>query len=84
MAKRFGGETSAAKMISEAMVEDVAEDTAEIELLKLQKKIAREERKRRREIEASKQKKAVWLLPTLLFLTMLVSWVFSQLGFVNS
>jgi hypothetical protein len=65
-----------------AMVEQgvlsIAEETSEIELNKLQKKIAREERKKRREIEAVKQKQAVWLLPSLLFLTMLISWFLSN------
>ena len=59
----------------------VSEDTAALELEKLQKKIAREERKKRREIEAASQKRATWLLPTLLLITMIVSWVLSQIRF---
>ncbi|MBQ6438397.1 hypothetical protein IJJ12_03390 [bacterium] len=57
----------------------VSDDTADIELEKLQKKIAREERKKRREIEAASQKRATWLLPSLLLATMLISWVLSRL-----
>jgi hypothetical protein len=64
--------------VVEQEVSGIAEDTSEIELSKLQKKIAREERKKRREIEAAKQKQAVWLLPSLLFLTMLISWFLSN------
>ncbi len=63
----------------EELAAAVSEDTAALELEKLQKKIAREERKKRREIEAQKQKKAIWLLPSLLFLTMALSWIFSKL-----
>lgn len=63
----------------EQAAEAVSEDTAKLELEKLQKKIAREERKQRREIEANKQKQAKWLLPTLLIVTMLLSWFLSRL-----
>ena len=67
--------------ISQEQAEAVSQDTAEIELEKLQRKIAREERKKRREIEAAKQKKAMWLLPTLLLTTMLISWILSRMNF---
>ena len=69
-----------AAVTPEEVAEAVSEDTAQLELEKLQKKIAREERKKRREIEASKQKQAKWLLPTLLLATMLLSWILSQLN----
>lgn len=59
----------------------VAEDTAAIELEKLQRKLAREERKKRREIEAASQKKAIWLLPSLLFVTMMLAWMLGKLKF---
>ncbi len=65
----------------EELAEAVSQDTAALELERLQKKIAREERKKRREIEAANQKKAVWLLPSLLFVTMCVAWIFSRLNF---
>jgi hypothetical protein len=61
------------------MVEEIDTETTELELEKLQKKIAREERRKRREIETEKQKKAIWLLPSLLFLTMLISWILAHL-----
>ncbi len=64
----------------EELAEAVSQDTAQLELEKLQKKIAREERKQRREIEANQQKQAKWLLPMLLFVTMLISWVLSNLA----
>jgi hypothetical protein len=63
----------------EEVAENIATETAEVELEKLQKKIGREERKKRREIEAAKQKKATWLLPSLLLATMLMAWVLSRL-----
>jgi len=72
-------EQQVAQNVTPEQVEAVSEDTAQLELEKLQKKIAREERKKRREIEASKQKQAKWLLPSLLLLTMLVSWFLSRL-----
>jgi hypothetical protein len=59
--------------------EHIAAETAEIELERLQKKISREERKKRREIEQTKQKKATWLLPSLLLATMVIAWILSQL-----
>jgi hypothetical protein len=62
-------------------IEEIEQDTADLELEKLQKKIARQERQKRREIEAAKQKKAIWLLPSLLFLTMFISWFLSNLHF---
>ena len=65
----------------EEVAEAVSEDTAQLELEKLQKKIAREERRKRREIEATKQKQAKWLLPSLLLGTMLLSWILSRLNF---
>ncbi len=65
--------------VTTEQVEAVSEDTAQLELEKLQKKIAREERKKRREIEASKQKQAKWLLPSLLLVTMVLSWFLSRL-----
>ncbi len=68
-----------AQVTPEELAAAVSEDTAALELEKLQKKIAREERKKRREIEAQKQKKAIWLLPSLLFLTTALSWLFSKL-----
>ena len=42
------------------MAAAVAEDTAALELEKLQRKLAREERKKRKEIEAKSRKKAQW------------------------
>lgn len=65
----------------EAMAAAVAEDTAALELEKLQRKLAREERKKRKEIEAKSRKKAQWLLPALLFLTIAIAWVFTNLNF---
>lgn len=61
--------------------EAVAEDTAQIELERLQKKLAREERKKRKEIEAASQKKAIFVLPALLVATMALAFVFSYLRF---
>ncbi len=66
---------------TEEMAAAVAEDTAALELEKLQRKLAREERKKRKEIEAESQKKAQWLLPTLLLLTVTIAWVFTHLSF---
>jgi len=56
----------------------VSEDTAALELEKLQRKLAREERKARREIEAAKQKKAMWVLPVLLAITTSLAWILSK------
>ena len=70
-----------AAVTPEEVAEAVSEDTAQLELEKLQKKIAREERKKRREIEAANQRKAVWLLPSLLLGSMSLAWIFSQLNF---
>ena len=69
-----------AAVTPEEVAEAVSEDTAQLELEKLQKKIAREERRKRREIEATKQKQAKWLLPSLLLATMLLSWILSRLN----
>ena len=79
--KQAGGEP--AMVTPEELAEAVSEDTAQLELEKLQKKIAREERKKRREIEAANQRKAVWLLPSLLLGSMALAWIFSQLNFVE-
>ncbi|MDO5561373.1 MAG: hypothetical protein Q4G02_01185 [bacterium] len=68
-------------IVDEETVEAVSEDTAQIELERLQKKLAREERKRRKEIETASQKKAVWVLPALLLTTMIIAFVFSNLRF---
>ena len=68
-------------IVDEETVEAVSEDTAQVELERLQKKLAREERKRRKEIETASQKKAVWVLPALLLTTMIVAFVFSNLRF---
>ena len=66
---------------TEEMTATVAEDTATLELEKLQRKLMREERKKRKEIEVASQKKAQWLLPTLLLLTVVIAWVFTHLSF---
>ena len=79
--KKVAGEPPAT-VTPEELAEAVSADTAQLELEKLQKKIAREERKKRREIEAATQKKAVWLLPSLLVVTMVLAWIFSRLNFV--
>lgn len=63
----------------EELAQAVSEDTAVLELEKLQKKIAREERKQRKVIETKKQKKAIWLLPSLLFFTAFLSWLLSKI-----
>lgn len=73
--------SSPAVTVDEETVEAVSEDTAQIELERLQKKLAREERRRRKEIEAASQKKAVWVLPALLLTTMIIAFVFSNLRF---
>lgn len=66
---------------NEDRAEEIAEETAATELEKLQRKVAREERKKRLEIEEKSQKKAIWLLPALLLLTMSLAFVFSNLNF---
>ncbi len=65
----------------EELAEEVAENTAELELEKLQRKLAREERKKRKEIELAGQKKARWLLPALLATMTILAFVFSNLKF---
>ncbi len=68
----------------EEKAQEVAEETAALELEKLQRKLAREERKKRKEIEERSRKKAIWLLPSLLLITMILAWVFSHLNFQAS
>lgn len=80
MARRKQNTNPGVGVTQEELAEAVSQDTAQLELEKLQKKIAREERKQRREIEANKQKQAKWLLPMLLFVTMLISWMLSKLA----
>ncbi len=79
--KEFLSEIKIGQEANEEQVAAVAEDTAALELEKLQRKLAREERKKRKEIEAASHKKAIWLLPSLLLLTMVIAWVFSNLQF---
>lgn len=81
MTRRNRRETKTTAEINEEKAEEIAEDTAAVELEKLQRKVAREERKKRREIEEKSQKKAIWLLPALLLLTMTLAFVFSNLNF---
>ncbi len=57
----------------------VEEDTAEVEMEKARKRLAREERRARREIEKKKQQKALWVLPIILFATVVLSWILSKL-----
>lgn len=72
--KVTAGEQAALLAAREESVQEIDEETAALELEKLQRKVAREERRKRREIEQEKQKKAIWLLPSLLFTTMLICW----------
>ena len=76
--KKLASKLKANTLVSEETAQEVDEETAALELEKLQRKVAREERRKRREIEQEKQKKAIWLLPSLLFVTMLICWLLAN------
>ena len=66
---------------ADEIAEQVEQETADVELEKAQKRLAREERRARREIEKQKQKKALWVLPIILFASVFLSWILSKISF---